>query len=167
MNMAIKQNVHHRLPDHEVVLEFSPEQVRAPFIHRCIALLIDYIILAAVPVVGLFLGKVLWASGGGSTSFGSTGWLVTTLLAITNFLIFPMINGQTIGKMLTGLRIVSSDGRAASMRSLALRHLVGYTATILTAGLGFLVSAIRRDGRSLADLIAGTMVVYARKRILR
>jgi uncharacterized RDD family membrane protein YckC len=40
-----------------------------------------------------------------------------------------------------------------------LRHTVGYLASLVTLGLGFLLAAFNREGRALHDLIAGTVVV--------
>ena len=40
----------------------------------------------------------------------------------------------------------------------AIQRQVGFALSILTAGLGFLVAAVRADKRALHDLIAGTRV---------
>ena len=42
--------------------------------------------------------------------------------------------------MLTGLRIVTIDGRSVSFGTILFRHTFGYLFTVLTAGLGFLLS---------------------------
>jgi uncharacterized RDD family membrane protein YckC len=88
------------------------------------------------------------------------------LLGLTNFIIFPMFAGQSIGKMLTGLRVVKSDGGIPSFKHLLLRHLVGYPVTIITGGLGFLFSVLNSKGRALHDYIAGTEVIYGQRRVV-
>ena len=150
----------------EVIVNFDAARVKAPFLLRCGALLIDYIILVSLPVLGLLLGRLSGEDGAKlfKSSFNSAGWLIAILLAVTNFIIFPMIGGQSIGKMLTGLRVIKSDGQPASFSQLLIRHLLGYPLTALTAGLGFLLSVFSPKGRALHDLIAGTVVVYGQKK---
>jgi uncharacterized RDD family membrane protein YckC len=150
----------------EVIVNFDAARVKAPFLLRCGALLIDYIILVSLPVLGLLVGRLSGEDGAKlfKSSFNSAGWLIAILLAVTNFIIFPMLGGQSLGKMLTGLRVIRTDGRAATFGQLLIRHLLGYPLTAITFGLGFLFSVFSAKGRALHDLIAGTVVVYGRKK---
>ena len=129
-------------------------------------MLIDYIILVSLPVLGLLLGRLSGDDGAKlfKSGFNSAGWLVAVLLAVTNFIIFPMLGGQSIGKMFTGLRIINKDGQAASFGQLLIRHLFGYPLTAASLGLGFLFSVFSSKGRALHDYIAGTVVVYGQKK---
>lgn len=151
----------------QVVLDFEAERLRAPFLLRAGALLIDYIILVLIPVASMLLAR--WMGDDGAkllnSEINNTGWLITILLGLTNFVILPMFSGQSIGKMFTGLRIVSSDGTGASFSKLLLRHLVGYPLTICTFGLGFLFSIFNEKGLALHDYLAGTIVVFGQRRI--
>ncbi|HEY0049534.1 MAG TPA: RDD family protein [Pyrinomonadaceae bacterium] len=150
----------------EVIVNFDAARVKAPFLLRCGALLIDYIILVSLPVLGLLIARLSGDDGAKlfKSAFNSAGWLIAVLLAVTNFIIFPMLGGQSIGKMFTGLRIIRADGQAASFSQLLLRHLAGYPLTALTFGLGFLFSVFSAKGRALHDLVAGTVVVYGQKK---
>jgi uncharacterized RDD family membrane protein YckC len=151
----------------EVVVDFDALSLKAPFLLRCGALLIDYILLVSVPTVSLIIGRLLTGDDGRkllTNEISSAGWLVMVLLALTNFIIFPMFTGQSIGKMLTGLRVVQTDGKTATLTNLLVRHLVGYPLTILTFGLGFLFSVLNSKGRALHDLISGTIVIYGQRR---
>jgi uncharacterized RDD family membrane protein YckC len=150
----------------EIVLNFDAESLKAPFSLRCGALLIDYILFISVPVITLLIGRMLGDDGRKllSSELSNAGWMVAILLALTNFIIFPMIGGQSIGKMLTGLQVVNKDGTSASLKQLILRHLLGYPLTVLTLGLGFLFSVLNSKGRALQDYLAGTIVVYGKKR---
>ena len=157
----------HRPGRKEVVVDFATQELRAPFALRCGALCIDYIVLIAVPVITLLFGVF---SGGATNSrtggvSNSTGWLLGTLLCLTNFFILPTVGGQSIGKMLTGLRIVKMDGTGISFGTVILRNLVGYFLTVLTLGIGFLFAALGKNGRALHDLVAGTVVVYAKRTV--
>ena len=136
------------------------QKTRAPFSLRCGALLIDYIVLMAIVAVCTLVARTL---GGGARTAGSStetvGWLIVVLVAILNFGIFPGLRGQTIGKWSTGLRIERTNGQGLGIGRAFLRHFVGYPASIVTLGIGFLIAAANARGRALEDLIAGTVVV--------
>ena len=151
------------LPPAPVVRARRRVQVRktlAPFSLRCGALLIDYIVLMAIVVISTLIARML---GGAARSAGnsteSIGWLVVSLVALANFGVFPGLRGQTIGKWATGLRIERTNGQGLSIGRACLRHFVGYPASILTLGIGFLIAAVNSRGRALEDVIAGTVVV--------
>ena len=150
----------------QVIVHFDAERLKAPFLLRCGALLIDYILLVTVPVISLLLGRFFDYDGIKllNSEVSNAGWLILILLVITNFVILPMFSGQTIGKILTGLKIVKIDGVAPTFSRLLIRHLIGYPLTILTFGLGFLFSIVNEKGRALHDFLAGTIVVYGRRR---
>jgi uncharacterized RDD family membrane protein YckC len=150
----------------QVIVDFDAERLKAPFLLRCGALLIDYILLVSVPVISLLFGRYFEYDGAKllNSEISNAGWLILILLILTNFVIFPMFSGQTIGKILTGLKIVKIDGNPASFSRLLMRHLVGYPLTVLTFGLGFLFSVLNQNGRALHDFLAGTIVVYGRRR---
>ncbi len=156
-----------RIKTEKVVVDFDPDRLKAPFLLRCGALLIDYILLISIPVISLLLARFSGEDGAKllTSELNNTGWLIMILLGLTNFIIFPMFTGQSIGKMLTGLRVVKLDGTNPTFGALFLRHIVGYPLTVLTGGIGFLISAFNQKGRSLNDIIAGTVVVYGRRRV--
>ena len=147
----------------EKVIEFSPTALRAPFFLRCAALFIDYMVLLAVPVTWLVFLK-FFGDGAANAGISSTVWLFVLVAWVINFLALPLFRGQTIGKMMAGITMLRTDGTPVRLGRLLLRNVIGYLVTILTLGLGFLISAINKSGRSLHDFIAGTVVVYGRKR---
>lgn len=156
-----------RIKTQKVVVNFDVKRFHAPFLLRCGALLIDYILLALIPVVSILIARYSGLDGARllNGNISNTGWLITVLVGATNFFILPMFSGQSIGKMLTGLKVVNSDGTLPSFGGLFLRHLIGYPVTILTLGLGFIYSVFNENGRALHDFIAGTVVVYGKSRI--
>ncbi len=149
----------------QVILNFDPERLKAPFLLRCGAMLIDYIILIAIPVISLLTYRLSGSDPSRllNNTVTNVGWLIVVLLAVTNFFLLPLLMGQSVGKMLTGLRIVNTDGSSPSLGRLCLRHLLGYTLTIFSLGLGFLFAALNKKGRALHDFVAGTLVVYGQK----
>ena len=138
------------------------ERLRAPFSLRCGALLIDYIIVVGVLALATLLARVFADGRRGSAFFLTAGYVATAAVAFLNFVVIANLSGRTLGKWLAGLRIERRDGEALSVRRALLRHLVGYPLTLLTLGLGFLVSAFDPKGRALHDWLAGTVVVRSR-----
>lgn len=149
-------------PQHNKIVDFSAKRLKAPFELRCAALFVDYLMLVALPVGWLFLSSFL-SETGTSGGIGATVWFLGAILFLCNFLLLPLVRCQTLGKMLMGLTIVKTDGSSIDLASIFRRHLLGYAATALTLGFGFLISAVNGTGRSLHDLIAGTVVIRARK----
>ena len=134
--------------------------VRAPFSLRCGAILIDYIILVAIVAFSTLISRLL---GGGARTAGNSSETIGMFLALAaaalNLGVLPGLTGQTIGKWATGLRIRRADGTEIGIGRAFIRHFVGYPASFLTLGLGFLLAAFTTRGRGLHDLIAGTIVV--------
>lgn len=150
----------------QIVVGFDAERLRAPFALRCGAVLIDYILLVIIPVAALLLGRYFDLDGTKllNSETNSAGWLITVLVALTNFIIFPLFSGQTIGKMLTGLKVVRTDGGEPTLGALLIRHLIGYPLIFLTVGIGFLISVFNQKGRALHDLLSGTVVIYGQRK---
>jgi uncharacterized RDD family membrane protein YckC len=155
-----------RIRTEQIVVNFDAERLKAPFSLRCGAILIDYILLVAVPVSSLIIGRLMGIEPAKllNSEVSNAGWLITILLILTNFVILPLFSGQSIGKMLTGLRIVKTDGNTPSLPALLLRHLIGYPLSFLIFGLGFLLPVFNQKGRALHDFLAGTVVVYGQRR---
>ena len=153
----------------EIVVGFSAQAVRAPFLLRCGALIIDYIIVVAIPVIGLLLSRFAGNDGTKllNEGLGNVGWLIAILVGLTNTVFLPMFTGQTVGKMLTGLRIVRIDGTAPTIGAVGFRQTGGYLLTLASLGIGFFISVFSSKGRALHDYLSGTVVIYADRRVRR
>ena len=149
----------------EIVLGFSPETVHAPFVLRCGAALADYVLIILAPVVFLFLGRFYGEDGTALIcgDLNKAGWMISIVIAVADLLLLPAVAGQSLGKIFAGLHIVSIDGSPARVKNIIFRQTVGYFLTLITLGLGFFISALNRSGRSLHDLISGTVVIKGRK----
>jgi len=150
-------------------VDFSPEVLKAPFFLRLGSAIIDYILIVIFPVIGLLLSS--FAGNDGSrlihSQMNNIGWLAAIFAAIVNLIILQAAIGQSVGKLITGLRIVSVDGSEPSFGTIILRNTLGYLLTLGSAGLGLLFSVFSSKGRALQDYIAGTVVIYARRKIVR
>lgn len=134
--------------------------------------------LVAACFDALLLLGILWAISrtGLWNPFLASGdmWAVKVEGPLSGFVLFAVVNayllarrGQTIGKMLLGIRVVRPDGQPASLvRLVAVRFGVGSILNFV-AGVGMVYSLIdclaifRKSRRCLHDHIADTIVVRA------
>lgn len=145
-----------------VIAEFDPIAMRAPFFLRCGAIAFDYLLVVIWPVLGLILGRYLGIDGTKllSGELNNISWLIAILVGFSNIVLLPLATGQSLGKMIAGLRIVTQEGESLSVKSIVLRQTVGYLLTVGSLGLGFLFSAFSTKGRALHDYLAGSQVVF-------
>jgi uncharacterized RDD family membrane protein YckC len=107
-----------------------------------------------------------------SPKLAQAGLMALLGMQLLGLLLFALVNGyllmtrgQTVGKMLLGMRITRPDGSAATPgRVIGLRYGVGWLLSALpVVGMVYaLVDCLmifRADRRCLHDLIAGTIVV--------
>lgn len=156
-----------QLRNREIVVSFSPERVKAPFFLRCGALLVDYLLIIAFPVVCLMIARMSGDDGARllTSEWNTAGWLIALLFAATDLVVLPAFSGQSIGKIVTGLRIVKLDGTPPATGTIVLRQTVGYLLTLFSFGIGFLFSVFSSKGRALQDYLTGTVVIYADRRV--
>lgn len=153
-----------KTPGSETIVGFSVEELKAPFLLRCAAFSIDYMLLVFLPTIWLMFGEVLGASSSGG--IGTTIWVVAIIIFVANFLVLPLARGRSLGKLLTGLTIVNTDGTRIRPGKLLIRNTLGYLITVGTAGIGFIIAALNSSGRSLHDILTGTVVIRGSKRQL-
>jgi uncharacterized RDD family membrane protein YckC len=163
MNSKVGTRVPVRSRKQEIIVNFDPHRLSAPFFLRCGAIFIDYILVLIVPVTMMLLARYFGNDGARLVGGGlnDTGWMLAVLVGVGNLILLPVASGRSIGKIVTGLKIVGIDGRDAKPLKIVLRNLLGYFVTLITFGLGFLVSALNGSGRSLHDYLFGTVVIYA------
>jgi uncharacterized RDD family membrane protein YckC len=118
------------------------------------AALLDSIIIGVPLAVLSFFIKGNWE-----------GDFFTSTLDLLYYIIVPVIwAGYTVGKKITGIRIVKVNGEKLGIGAMLMRTLVAGIVYVITIGLGLIVSAfmvgLRSDKRALHDLIAGTYVTY-------
>ncbi|MFK5938913.1 MAG: RDD family protein [Sulfurimonas sp.] len=71
-------------------------------------------------------------------------------------------NGQTPGKKILNLKIVSEKYEKIDTKTAIIRY-IGYYINILTLMTGFAIIAFREDKRGLHDIIAKTYVIHTDK----
>jgi uncharacterized RDD family membrane protein YckC len=74
--------------------------------------------------------------------------------------------GKTLGKLITGLRVVRDDGGPISFRHALTRALVAWVEVYVLTGIAAVISAlVTARTKRLGDLAAGTYVIAERSRI--
>jgi uncharacterized RDD family membrane protein YckC len=137
---------------------------------RFIAIVVDYLIWAAVLTVCSLLGLIVFASVHMFSEI-SANWMVgIVLIAIFvlhwgYFTLFEAFgNGRTPGKSVAKIRVIHRSGRAASfVESLArnLVRIIDYLPGLY--GVGLVVMFFSRQNQRLGDMVAGTLVVRDRE----
>jgi uncharacterized RDD family membrane protein YckC len=150
----------------EAVVNFVPEAVKAPFLLRLGAVIIDYILIVSFPALFLILSRLSGLDGAAliNSDLNNIGWLLAILVGVSNLILLPTICARSVGKFVTGLQVVSSKGTSPTLRSMLFRQTIGYLLVLGSLGLGFLMSVFSRKGRALHDYLSGTLVIYAQKR---
>jgi uncharacterized RDD family membrane protein YckC len=129
---------------------------------RCGAFLFDYILTLLIPALTLVLAvyiKRRWQAPGAANVIVALGYLAAAALVFFNFVYFYVLDGQSFGKRLIGLRVVRTDGAPINYKTAALRHIAGYPLSFLGLGLG--IVSILWDARQQGwhDKLAKTIVV--------
>jgi len=97
---------------------------------------------------------------------GTTGALELLMLlclvffSVIYYIGFWMNDGQTMGKIIVGLKVVRTDGSRLSLGRALLRY-IGYIINASFISIGFLWVAFDPKRQGWHDKLAGTLVVYA------
>ena len=140
----------------------DPVETLAPspagFWRRALAVGLDYLFIMVFLSVAEEASRLLWGDVTVRSRVFRAAWIAFSgAFPALYTVLFHQLWGQTMGKMMVGARVVALDGGPLSWRRAVLRAL-GWALSVLTGGLGFVVAAMRRDKRGLADLMAGTRV---------
>ena len=87
--------------------------------------------------------------------------LVFLVSAVYNVFFMVYFNGQTLGKIMLGLRVVKKNGRRISWLDALLRNVLGYTVSGIFL-LGYIWALFDREKQAWHDKMAGTVVVDER-----
>lgn len=126
---------------------------------RVLAGLIDLVVVAVVAVVVMFAAGVV---GGAGTELTLTLRVVVLAWALFYYFALESGSGQTLGKRIMGLRVLSADGQPAGMRAIGVRTLLRVIDGIglYVVGLIAMIATGQRRQR-LGDLAGGTIVTSA------
>ena len=74
-------------------------------------------------------------------------------------LFYFVTNGRTMGKTMFGLKVVTADNSEITLKQ-SLQRAFAYFACAMFGSFLFALSFIRKDNKSLADVLSGTTVAY-------
>ncbi|MCD4686207.1 MAG: RDD family protein [Anaerolineae bacterium] len=123
---------------------------KAGLVARLIALIIDSIVIGLV--AGLVIGVL------GEQILGMGAGFLTGL--VYNVYFWSGKKGQTPGKSLLGIRVVSTSKGGINMLQASIRY-VGYYINTIVLLLGWLWAIVDDKHQGLHDKLAGTRVVKA------
>jgi uncharacterized RDD family membrane protein YckC len=132
----------------------------APLGTRVAAGAIDLVFMLAVDAVVLYFTLRI-------TGLPLEAWRRLPIAPLVGFLallhvgyltMFTAASGQTMGKMLTRIRVVASHGGPVPFGSAVVRA-VAWLITIVPAGVGFIPAILATDRRALHDRFADTKVI--------
>jgi uncharacterized RDD family membrane protein YckC len=140
----------------------SAEVQMASLAARVAAVVIDLVILAAIDAVVIYFTMQICGLSAAEIGLLPLGPLLAFFVFENGgYLVAFTAGGQTLGKMATGIRVVS----ARPNRPLNLGHSIVRTAVwallAMPVGLGFVTTLFSIDRRGLHDRCAGTRVVRA------
>lgn len=133
---------------------------------RIVARLIDYAIFILIFILGSIIFSSTASSGGNSN--------VRTIVMVSIYgglyVFYDLVceifmNGQSIGKRVMNIKVISLDGARASISQYLLRWLfriVDFTLTIDLCGL--ICAAVSENNQRLGDMVAGTTLVKTKPR---
>lgn len=135
----------------------------AGFFPRLIAFLIDKTIITFIPLTIVYLA---WFKAQSSVNLFAKGLLgliyyLIFLSTITWWLYLSITTfklGATLGKLITGLKVVNQKGKKLSFKLALFRYPVGYTISSLIFGLGFIWIIFNHKNHSWHDLFTNTYV---------
>ena len=132
---------------------------------RALAAILDMLILVG-SAIGVFI--VLAIAAGFGVVIGSIGGAILLLAGFAvwtgYFILFEGLRrGQTPGKRIVGIRVVSDTGNAVSLGAAAARNLLRLADFLPPPYLiGALLVALHPRGKRLGDMVAGTVVARDR-----
>lgn len=130
----------------------------AGFWRRAVALALDFLLFFAAQFsLGYVAGRLWGPEIEDSWSFQLLVVAFTFLFTAAYTTILHAFGGQTVGKMIVGIRVVAGDGSPLSLGTALLRYFA-YFLSVATLTLGYLMAGLRRDRRALHDLVAGSRV---------
>ena len=132
------------------------QQEPASFAARLAAFVIDFTLMA----IGWLVFFYLFTSDFMEFLNETFRYVLLILIPYLYPLLYEtMASGQTIGKKLLHIRVVSLDGGGPKMTSFILRWLLLPIDLFLSAGIGPLCIFFTKHQQRLGDLVAGTWVV--------
>lgn len=128
---------------------------------RVLATIVDGIVLA----VGLWVMSALFGStsvegGQVGASLGGVAALVSFILVFAYYIVLEGYLGQTLGKMLLGIKVVREDtGGVPGLGAAAIRTVLRIVDGLFSYLVAFIAVLASQKNQRLGDMVAHTLVV--------
>ncbi len=134
---------------------------------RAIALFLDSLVLfTAFWVIGYVIGALSGGLVAGGFELTGAPALVAMLAWFTigfgYFIVLEARSGQTLGKRLTGLRVMNEDGTPITMSTSIIRNILRIVDGFMVYAVGAVSIAISGKNQRLGDHVANTVVVRSK-----
>ena len=128
---------------------------------RVLATIVDGVVIAVVAMlVGALFGTTRASSGEVSTSLSGLSSLLAIALAFGYYIALEGTRGQTLGKMLFGIKVVDErTGEPPGMGAATIRTLLRVVDGLFGYLIGFVVVLVSAKRQRLGDMAAKTLVV--------
>lgn len=129
---------------------------------RVLAIIVDGLVLGIVFwVLSMLFGETSTAGGTASASLGTLGTLILLIISFGYYALLEGYLGQTLGKMLLGIKVVREDnGEVPGFGAAAIRTVMRVIDVLPFAYLvGFVAIQISGKNQRLGDMLANTLVV--------
>lgn len=125
---------------------------------RFVSILIDSIILGIIEgVVGMALGVFSRPPGEAHYAW----WIISFIIFIAYFTYLEGSKGQTVGKMITKIKVVQEDGRPIDMGQAFTRNILRIIDSLVVYLIGAILIWRSNRKQRLGDRIAKTVVIRA------
>lgn len=140
---------------------------------RFFAAFVDSILLSVLgwfggAILGVFLGVFIAVTNSESTAMSSVasfiGGCFGIVLNAVYFIGFWATTGQSLGKMLLGLRVVTETGEKPTVGTAVVRYVMYFIGSLIVY-IGFAMAAFDSTKQALHDKVAKTYVVPANAEI--
>jgi uncharacterized RDD family membrane protein YckC len=146
----------------DILTDFTPQPELGRVRYRLLALFFDDLIMAVLgfAITRLFGEQIYTETSDGFKAEMHLSGFPALVSLVLWFLLFPFMEGrtgQTLGKKLMGLKVVTTDYTEGSVGRSLVRHIFYLVDSILFIGL--IVAAVGKKKQRIGDLVAGTLVV--------
>jgi len=125
---------------------------------RIVAVLLDWVFLLVLSISLAFGFSKLGVDG------AILGVIVMIPVVFSSLLFELFMNGQTLGKLIMKIRVVTVDGGEASFIHYLIRWVFNLVDVLITSGICALLTVILNgEGQRLGDMLAGSCVVRISK----
>lgn len=144
------------------LITMTEEYRLAGFWMRFWAYLLDWLIIGSINGILIYpVFRALDVSLNNSSYFSAVA-IATALTFYLYFVLMTKYLGQTLGKMVFGLRVIQIDGGKLSWSTILFREWIGRFISGTVMMLPYLVVAFHPKKKGIHDLFADTTVVHER-----